>query len=99
MGLFILPGRLVNEFEGLAKYLTGETSIDFIPRGDSPLRQHYSWVSKLSRKVGTELSREEALETIHMALGEKCARVLADAGVFKEDAGTIQFLETIGYSC
>ena len=98
MGLFILPGRLVNEFEGLAKYLTGETDIEFIPRGDSPLRQHYSWISKIARKVGNELSHDEAIETLHSELGVKCARVLADAGVFKEDAGTVQFLNTIGFS-
>ena len=99
MGLFILPGRLVSEFDGLTKYLTGETSVDAIPRDGSPLRQHYSWIARIAKNTGCELTKEEALDALHAALGEKCARVLADAGVFKEDAGTVQFLETIGFSC
>jgi len=98
MGLFILPGRLVSEFEGLAKFLTGETPMEFIPRGDSPLRQHYSWITKIAREVGTELTHDEAIAAIHKALGLKCARVLADAGVFKDDEGTVKFLGTIGYT-
>ena len=98
MGLFILPGRLVREFEGLCKYLTGETAIEEIPRGDSPLRQHYSWIVKIARESGTNLTQEEAMAAIHRALGPTCARVLSDAGVFKDDEGTLRFLSTLGFS-
>ena len=97
MGLFILPGRLVKEFEELSKYLTGEIASDEIPRGESPLRKHYTWISRLARKVGTELSHDEAMDAIHKALADKCARVLQDCGVFKDDEGTVKFMETIGY--
>ena len=97
MGLFILPGRLVSEFEGLTKYLTGQRSIDEIPRDPSPLRQHYSWVVQIAKTTGTELTHEQALEAIHKALADKCARVLADCGVFKDEAGVLAFLNTLGY--
>ena len=97
MGLFILPGRLVREFEELSKYLTGEIATDEIPRGESPLRKHYTWISQIARRAGTELTKEEALETIHRALADKCARVLEDCGVFKDDAGIEKFMATLGY--
>ena len=97
MGLFILPGRLVREFEELSKYLTGEIATDEIPRGESPLRKHYSWINKVARKVGTELSHDEAIDAIHKALAVKCARVLEDCGVFKDDEGIEKFMATVGY--
>jgi len=38
---------------------------------------------------------------VRRGLGKKCARVLADAGVYKHDenghAGFVRFLESIGY--
>lgn len=97
MGLFILPGRLVREFEELSKYLTGEIAIDEIPRGESPLRKHYTWINHVAREVGTELSHDEAIAAIHKALAVKCARVLEDCGVFKDDAGIEKFMATLGY--
>jgi UDPglucose--hexose-1-phosphate uridylyltransferase len=97
MGLFILPGRLVREFDELSKYLTGEIATDEIPRGESPLRKHYTWINQIARVVGTELSHEAAMDAIHKALSDKCARVLADCGVFKDDAGIEKFMATMGF--
>ena len=101
MGLFILPGRLVQELAGLEKYLTGEVALDCAPEAGSPLEKHYAWVREIAAKTGTQLSAEEAQAALHAGLADKCAQVLADAGVYKNDpegnAGVLRFLETIGY--
>ena len=102
MGLFILPGRLLSELAALEKYLTGETPIDQRPAEDSPLAKHYSWIVDIAGEVGTALSAEAANAAIRKALGVKCARVLADAGVYKQtpegDAGVLRFLDSVGFS-
>ncbi len=98
MGMFILPGRLVAEFAQLRKYLTGQTPLSEVPPEDSPVRKHYSWVTEIAKETGTSLSAEQADAAIRRALSQKCARVLADAGVMKDDAGTLRFLETVGFT-
>ena len=102
MGLFILPGRLVNELEGLQSYLTGATPIDSAPDADSPLAKHYDWVRELAAERGTNLTPEAADAALKDGLAAKCARVLADAGVYKNtpegNAGLMRFLESIGYT-
>ena len=101
MGLFILPGRLVQELAGLEKYLTGEVALDCAPDADDPLAKHYTWVREIAAKTGTQLSAEEAQAALRDGLAVKCAQVLADAGVYKNDsagnAGVLRFLESIGY--
>jgi len=101
MGLFILPGRLLTELHELENYLTGVTPIDQKPEDGSPLAQHYEWVRGIAEQSGTSLLPEEAAAAIRKALGVKCARVLADAGVYKQtpdgDAGVVRFLESVGF--
>ena len=101
MGLFILPGRLLTELTDLEAYLTGEKPLDEKPAEDDPLYKHYGWAREIAGKVGTNLTREQATEAIHEALGVKCARVLADAGVYKQTeegrAGFVRFLNSLGY--
>ena len=102
MGLFILPGRLLTELAGLERYLTGERALDDAPQADDALAKHYDWVRDIAARSGADLPREEARAVIRRELGVKCARVLADAGVFKQTeegrAGFVRFLQTIGYS-
>lgn len=102
MGLFILPGRLVQELAGLENYLTGKTPLSERPEKDSALEKHYDWICEIAEKVGTQLSLEEAQAALRSALADKCAKVLIDAGVYKNDergnAGVLRFLESIGYS-
>ena len=102
MGLFILPGRLLNELGELSKYLTGEIALDDAPAADSPLAKHYDWVRGLAAATGCALTHDEAIEAIHKALAVKCAAVLADAGVYKHTeagrAGVMRFLNSIGYT-
>jgi len=101
MGLFILPGRLLSEFEGLKDYLTGRRPIDDAPDAGSPLEKHYDWVRTIADAEGSGLTDDEAEAALRRALAVKCARVLADAGVYKQtpegDAGVLRFLESIGY--
>ena len=101
MGLFILPGRLVNELSGLEKYLTGATPIDTAPEAGSPLEKHYAWIREIAAQRGTGMTAEEAGAAMRDALTLKCAQVLADAGVYKHtpegDAGILRFLASIGY--
>ncbi len=96
MGMFILPGRLVTEFAELKKYLTGETPLSEIPAEDSPLSKHYRWIAEIAKATGTALTDDQADAAIRKALSVKCARVLSDAGVMKDDAGILRFLETVG---
>ena len=102
MGLFILPGRLVSELGALEKYLTGKTPLDAAPEAGSPLEKHYAWVREIAAGTGANLSAGEARSALRAGLADKCARVLADAGVYKQtpegDAGVLRFLEHIGYA-
>ena len=101
MGLFILPGRLLGELEGLKGYLTGALSVDEAPAEDSPLAKHFDWIKEVAEEYGTGLSGIEAESVIHKALAVKCARVLADAGVYKQtpegDAAVLRFMESVGF--
>ena len=101
MGLFILPGRLVKELDGLRPYLTGDRPIDDAPEAGSPLEKHYPWVRELAARAGKPLDEAGADELLRDGLAEKCAHVLMDAGVYKHtpegDAGLMRFLDKLGY--
>jgi UDPglucose--hexose-1-phosphate uridylyltransferase len=101
MGLFILPGRLLSELEELKKYLTGEIPLGKSPEPGSPLEKHYAWVRELAAQHGAKLPPDEAKAAIRSGLSVKCARVLANAGVYKADdagqAGLLRFLEPLGF--
>ena len=100
MGLFILPGRLLEELSQLSGYLTGALDIATPPAADSPLQKHYPWIQDIARRHDRPMSGEAAMAVIHRELAVKCARVLADAGVYKQtpegDAGVLRFLQSIG---
>ena len=101
MGLFILPGRLVGELAGLRPYLTGARPIEDAPETGSPLEKHYAWVRELAARARGPLDGAAADALLRDGLAEKCARVLADAGVYKQtsegDAGLMRFLTQLGY--
>ena len=101
MGLFILPGRLLSELDGLKKYLTGDIPLDMVPEAGSPLQKHHVWIKALAKEYGANLSPDGAVAAIRQGLSVKCARVLADAGVYKSDAagqaGLLRFLEPLGF--
>ncbi len=101
MGLFILPGRLVQELAVLRNYLTGDIPLTCAPAEDSPLLKHYPWIQQLCAAHGTSLTEEAAEEVLRAGLADKCARVLMDAGVYKQneqgDKGILRFLAQLNY--
>ncbi|MDR3051059.1 MAG: UDP-glucose--hexose-1-phosphate uridylyltransferase [Oscillospiraceae bacterium] len=101
MGLFILPGRLVGELDALANYLTGARAMT-PPQNDEALAQHWPWLQALAQTHGTQNSPGRAQEILRQGLASVCARVLADAGVFKLDtagkAAMARFLAAAGFA-
>lgn len=100
MGLFILPGRLKAELKQLTGYLTGERAL-VCPPEDAPEYKHYAWVEAIAREHGFCATDEAAEACLRAEVAKVCAQVLADAGVYKQDAaglaGFLRFVETLGY--
>ena len=89
MGLFILPGRLKKELAEVERSLVD---------GSAVAEAHAAWTEELRAQPG---AKDDPEGTVRRGLGKKCARVLADAGVYKRDengrAGILRFLSAIGY--
>ena len=89
MGLFILPGRLKTELAEVERALVENTPVP---------EAHAAWTEELRAQPG---AKDDPAATVRRGLGKKCARVLADAGVYKHDgngrAGFVRFLESVGY--
>ena len=86
MGLFILPGRLIRELAPVAAYLKGAGDLENIAA------PHREWAQQMRSK------HYESVESCLMAeLAAKCARVLVDAGVYKQTqqgrAGLMRFVD------
>ena len=100
MGLFILPGRLKTELAQLTPWLTGAEPLAE-PEEADPRYKHYPWVCEILRRHGPCADAAAAEALLHHELGTVCARVLADAGVYKADAagqaGLLRFLAAQGY--
>lgn len=76
MGLAVLPARLKEELQDLNAYLREES--DYI----APL--HLDWAKQLKASYGSFTDPDETEQIIQKELGFKFARVLEDAGVFKQ---------------
>lgn len=89
MGLAILPPRLKEELEEVVKFLQGEAH--------QLADMHRPWAESLA--VSTEATPEMVQQTVEEAVGAVFARVLEDAGVFKQDeegqAAFQRFLEVL----
>lgn len=101
MGLFILPGRLKTELAALEDFLTGARAM--VRPDDSDISaKHYDWVSDIVSAHGLCGSHEEAAALLRSEVAKVCAQVLADAGVYKQDAnglaGFKRFMASMGYS-
>ena len=87
MGLAVLPARLKDELEEIKKFLLGQ------PNEVAPY--HSNWADQMKMNYG-ELSNIEEIESIvEKELGNKFARVLKDAGVFKEKADYKRFIDRL----
>lgn len=102
MGLAVLPGRLKDELEQIAAYLTGETAVNAeqLKETSHPLHKHADWLLSLINQFGTACSAEQAKSIVESETGDIFLDVLKDAGVYKRtDAGFAafeRFLTSIG---
>lgn len=77
MGLAILPPRLKTELQEVAKYLLGQ---------DHQMADyHRAWADEL-KHAHPNVTADGVEEVIRQAVGQRFARVLEDAGVYKRDA-------------
>lgn len=89
MGLAVLPPRLKDELADIKKYLLGESI--------SVAEYHQDWVQSIKEKYPS-IFEENVDEIIKNELGQKFARVLEDAGVYKTDTeGRYAFRKFLNY--
>ena len=97
MGLFILPGRLKNELAALEEIVSGKGEIVF--ENETPLSKHLPWINALRAKE--DITPANAHDVLRQGVADKCARVLMDAGVYKQDEngrdGFTRFMASLGY--
>src|SRR5690625_5024993 len=77
MGLAVLPARLKEELEDIQAFLLGDTS--------NVAEYHIDWAKQMKNDYGTLSGPKEAEAVLQKELGSKFARVLEDAGVFKQN--------------
>ena len=92
MGLAILPPRLKEEVEQVAAYLVGED----VRVAD----YHQEWADELKESNPDLTNKAQALEIVQESVGKIFARVLEDAGVYKQteegQAAFMRFVEQVG---
>jgi len=90
MGLAILPPRLKEEVEQVAAYLVGE--------GVSIADYHQEWADELKESNPDLKDIIQALEIVQESVGKIFARVLEDAGVYKQTAeGQVAFMRFVNH--
>jgi len=92
MGLAILPPRLKEEVEQVAAYLVGEDV--------SVADYHKEWAGELKDSHPDLTDKDQALNIVQESVGKIFARVLEDAGVYKQteegQAAFMRFVEQVG---
>ena len=92
MGLAILPPRLKEEVEQVAAYLVGEEV--------SVATYHQEWADELKESNPRLTDKDHALEIVQESVGKIFARVLENAGVYKQteegQAAFMRFVEQVG---
>lgn len=84
MGLAVLPGRLKQELEEIAAILRGDSGAGGEwNKEEHPLSKHAAWIEELTARYGMSLSSDAAARVMEEEVGNKFARVLSDAGVYK----------------
>ena len=90
MGLAILPPRLVGELATFKDFLLGQSSLDQVAD------YHQSWAQELAANH-PQVTADQVGGLLQAAVGAKFARVLEDAGVYKQTpegrAGLRRFLD------
>ena len=92
MGLAILPPRLKEEVEQVAAYLVGKDV--------SVADYHQEWADELNESHPGLTDKDQALNIVQESVGKIFARVLEDAGVYKQteegQAAFMHFVEQVG---
>ena len=92
MGLAILPPRLKEEVEQVAAYLVGKDV--------SVADYHKEWADELKDSHPDLTDKDQALNIVQESVGKIFARVLEDAGVYKQteegQAAFMRFVEQVG---
>ena len=92
MGLAILPPRLKEEVEQVAAYLVGKDV--------SVADHHQEWANELKESNPDLTEKVQALNIVQESVGKIFARVLEDAGVYKQteegQAAFMRFVELVG---
>ena len=92
MGLAILPPRLKEEVEQVAAYLVGEDV--------SVADYHQEWADELNESHPGLTDKDQAINIVQESVGKIFARVLEDAGVYKQteegQAAFMRFVEQVG---
>jgi UDPglucose--hexose-1-phosphate uridylyltransferase len=83
MGLAVLPGRLQEELQELAKVLLDEQAYEKISANEMIVK-HLEWALIVKEKH-PELTTANILYVLHDAVGEVFSQILEHAGVFKRD--------------
>lgn len=113
MGLAVLPGRLQEEILQIAGILVEQSAAGMTQTASNPspdkqadglqldhtLEKHREWIGDLlgAYASGGVLTEEAALQAVKHEVGVKFARVLADAGVYKQtDNGLTAFARFLG---
>ena len=87
MGLAALPARLKNELDEIKRFL--------LVKQGNVAPYHQEWAEQLNDKYG-ELSDLEQIESaLEKEVGDKFAKVLGDAGVFKKHAEFERFIKSL----
>lgn len=87
MGLAVLPARLQDELAEIKKSLIGE-DVEIAA-------YHEQWLADLKQYYGVYIGSDQVDEIIETELGNKFARVLADAGVLKDQAACERFVKVL----
>lgn len=89
-GLFILPGRLAEQFEAIKKVLVSGGEL---PEELADFRMLFDEM-KAMRKTFTQ---DEAEEAVKRELGDVCERILKNTAVFKTHDETAEFMRRLGF--
>ncbi|MDR2749188.1 MAG: UDP-glucose--hexose-1-phosphate uridylyltransferase [Clostridiales bacterium] len=91
LGLAILPGRISQDMEAMASFLSSGSA------GGYDLSVHQEWLDSVKERRGI-VPKEQASEIVKEEIGLVFRQVLNDAGVFKHSGiGKAQFAKFMGY--
>lgn len=87
MGLAILPPRLKDELLEVEKYLLNQYN--------EMADYHKDWADSI-KSAHPDINQENVQELVRQAVGQTFARVLEDAGVYKNQTDFMRFVESVG---